>query len=689
MFYILSIAASIWLAFLLISDISKDYTSALISLRLAIATSILCGFFFLLLCLDFPTERKSSYSKKLLLGTSLPVLGLVLLTILTPITVNQVVINSQGASPAGTTLFYTISTVVTVVYFVAGGIILYLRRKREKANLKYQIDLFVVAIVIVLLTNILAGYVLPLLGFGNIGASFGRLSFLAFGAITAYAIVRHGLFDVRLAVVRSVAYGLSLLTLALFYYAIAYLVSVTLFKGEATSSFSISPLNILLALALAFIFQPVKNFFDKVTNSIFYRDRYDAEDFFTRLNEMLGSSTDLRGLLQRAATEIAATLKAEQAFFYVQYNHVHHVCAGTSKSASLPSSDAHYLNEYVDQNGDEVLVRDLLASDHPLRRLMIGYKIAILVPLMKKKRVLGYLALGEQLSSGYTSRDIKTLGSVTDSLVIAVQNALSVQEVKDTNAHLQQKIDTATVELRTSNARLKRLDAAKDEFLSMASHQLRTPLTSVKGYLSMMIDGDVGKISATQRQVLEEAFSSSERMVHLIHDFLNVSRLQTGKFMLEFGDVNLAQLVAEEVKGLDRVAMSRSMKLDFINTAGDDILRLDDTKIRQVVMNYIDNAIYYSHPDTTITIELSKSADDIVLKVKDTGIGVPKAEQAHLFGKFYRATNARKQRPDGTGVGLYLAKKIITAHGGDVLFSSKPGKGSTFGFWLPLEDETK
>ena len=154
--------------------------------------------------------------------------------------------------------------------------------------------------------------------------------------------------------------------------------------------------------------------------------------------------------------------------------------------------------------------------------------------------------------------------------------------------------------------------------------------------------------------------------------------------MLEMNEVNLSQLIAEEMKSLEKVASSRNMKLSYVRSDEDVMLQLDDTKMRQVVMNYIDNAIFYSHPDSTIVIELNKTDTEVTLKVKDTGIGVPKSEQEHLFGKFYRASNARKQRPDGTGVGIYLAKKVVSALGGDIIFESKEGKGSTFGFRLPL-----
>ena len=113
-------------------------------------------------------------------------------------------------------------------------------------------------------------------------------------------------------------------------------------------------------------------------------------------------------------------------------------------------------------------------------------------------------------------------------------------------------------------------------------------------------------------------------------------------------------------------------------------MNIDEGKIRQVIMNFIDNAIYYSRPGTTIDITLYSLEGQAILEVHDTGIGVPKKEQKDLFGKFFRATNARKHRPDGTGVGLYLAKKVVAAHGGEVIFRAPREGGSVFGFRLPI-----
>ena len=188
-----------------------------------------------------------------------------------------------------------------------------------------------------------------------------------------------------------------------------------------------------------------------------------------------------------------------------------------------------------------------------------------------------------------------------------------------------------------------------------------------------------------QEKFLTEAYVSSERMVHLINDFLNVSRLQTGKFIIDKRPVDLAKIVEQELESLEVNASGRD--LEFVYSFDKKIpqLMLDEAKVRQVVMNFADNAIYYSRPGTKIKVALTKEGDSVQLTVKDTGIGVPADEQSKLFTKFFRAANARKHRPDGTGVGLYLAKRVVLGHGGEIVFSSTEGKGSTFGFKLPLK----
>lgn len=525
------------------------------------------------------------------------------------------------------------------------------------------------------LTNIILPNVLGSLA----PARYAWLAILVWTVSLVYTVVRHKFLDIRLTVVRTAAYVLSLLSLAAIYYIIAFAVSRIILRD----SLPIEPLDIGIALVLAFLFQPTKRFFDKLTNRLFYRDNYDSGAFFVELSRILTLTTDLRSLLERAANHIGGTLKAEQASFFIRYNGTSYISAGTRQRKKIPADDVRVLDTYVDAENADLVVGEL-TDDNAVRRMLVSHKIAIVLPLRHGEVLIGYLFLGDQRSSGYTQRDLRILKSIPNELVIAIQNALSVQEVRELNATLQQRIDEATRELRLSNDQLRRLDEAKDEFVSMASHQLRTPLTSVKGYISMMLEGDAGKINDMQKHFLGEAFTSSERMVHLINDFLNVSRLQTGKFIIDRHQVDLAHVTVQEVDSLRMTASQRQLSLKLKIVGKIPILYLDESKIRQVMMNFIDNALYYSKEGTTIMIELRRDGEDVVLTVKDTGIGVPAGEQARLFTKFYRASNARKQRPDGTGVGLFLAKKVIVSHGGSMVFESSEGKGSTFGFRLPI-----
>jgi signal transduction histidine kinase len=292
--------------------------------------------------------------------------------------------------------------------------------------------------------------------------------------------------------------------------------------------------------------------------------------------------------------------------------------------------------------------------------------------------------LGQKQSGNlYSSQDIRVLEIIADELVIAIQNALRFEEISQFNITLQQKIEEATKELRRVNVQLKELDKTKDEFISMASHQLRTPLTTIKGYLSMVLEGDVGAVSKKQKDMIQYAFDGAERMVFLIGDLLNVSRLQSGKFVIDNKPTDLAKMVEAEITQLQETAKNHRLTLTFKKPEKFPMLNLDDTKIRQVIMNFVDNAIYYTPSGGIVTVALGVTDKEIQMTVTDNGLGVPKEAQHHLFAKFYRAGNARKMRPDGTGLGLFMAKKVVVAQGGAIIFNSVEGKGSTFGFSFP------
>ncbi|MGH7234570.1 MAG: sensor histidine kinase, partial [Candidatus Saccharimonadales bacterium] len=349
--------------------------------------------------------------------------------------------------------------------------------------------------------------------------------------------------------------------------------------------------------------------------------------------------------------------------------------------------DLDFITEEVQKSNRKIVYIDELEDKHyELKEKLKQYNISIVSKISVSMHGTGdaFIILGSKKSGNiYSSQDINVLEIVANELVVAIQNALHMEEIENFNLTLQEKVRIATNQLRKTNDKLRALDEAKDDFVSMASHQLRTPLTSVKGNISLVLDGDAGKISSLQRQMLEQAFGSSQRMVYLIADLLNVSRLKTGKFVIEPSAVNLGTVVKDEVSQLLDTAKSRNLTLNFIKKNEIDDLMLDETKTRQVIMNFIDNAIYYTPAGGKIDVYVEEKNNAVECRVVDNGIGVPKSEQHHLFTKFYRAGNARKARPDGTGLGLFMAKKVIVSEGGALIFETEEGKGSTFGFSFP------
>lgn len=308
---------------------------------------------------------------------------------------------------------------------------------------------------------------------------------------------------------------------------------------------------------------------------------------------------------------------------------------------------------HVDQLRKQLGIQSLYVVQLTARNCLVGFMVA------------GFFGFPDQVRP----QDTTLLNRLSESIGVALDNRLLFEE----NKHV-------LAQLRHTNAKLKALDETKDEFISMASHQLRTPLTAIKGYLSMVLEGDAGELNPNQYKLLEQSFFSSQRMVYLISDLLNLSRLNTGKFIIEQAQVQLADLVQSEVDQLAETARSREINLVYKKPVDFPEMMLDETKTHQVVMNLIDNAIYYTRAGGKITVSLTETPHAVEFTVKDTGIGVPRQLQHKLFSKFYRAENARRARPDGTGLGLFMAKKVIVAQGGSIIFESEEGKGSTFGF---------
>lgn len=555
----------------------------------------------------------------------------------------------------------------------------------ERAQAKLIALSLVVSIVIGTVTNIL----IPSLSDSFATAKYGPplLSLFLVGTVS-YAILRHRLFDLRLVIARSVTYILSVGILIISFATVSTLL-IRALSAENTSRVTGIMIDSLI-LAVAVVCYPyVRRFFDRITRNIFYRDAYDPQTFLDSFNKILLDNIELPILLRQANQVIQENLKSQNCIFAVNADGSAKTRIVGTENLSFDEDDMTSLMRGMAQYDEKiVIVEDAVNPDSRLGRLLNSKNIAVVVRLdtsyRNKEDPLAYLLLGpKQSGSLYSRGDLRIIEIIADEMVIAIQNALRFEEIQGFAATLQEKVNQATSKLKRTNDKLKEMDETKDEFISMASHQLRTPLTSVKGYLSMVLEGDVGKISPSQQELLDQAYISSQRMVYLIADLLNVSRLKTGKFIITPTSANLAEIVEGEISQLKEVAKGKKIKVAYDKPNDFPVLMIDETKIRQVIMNFVDNALYYTPAGGKVEVTVKQDKSNVYFTVRDNGMGIPREEQKNLFTKFYRASNARQARPDGTGLGLFMAKKVVVAQGGTILFESTEGKGSTFGFSFP------
>jgi PAS domain S-box-containing protein len=231
---------------------------------------------------------------------------------------------------------------------------------------------------------------------------------------------------------------------------------------------------------------------------------------------------------------------------------------------------------------------------------------------------------------------------------------------------------------------LENIDRSKTEFISIASHQLRTPISIVKWYSELFLDGDLGTLTPDQQSAIEKINKSNERMVELVNSLLNISRLEMGTFFVELQDTNIIAIAEKAVEENSILAQNKQINIFPVLDRSIPILTSDPKLLDIIFQNLISNSIKYTPNSGHITVSVTQKESSIIIEVADTGLGIPDYQQDKIFMKLFRADNVKKADTQGTGLGLYVVKSITERLGGTISFVSKENEGTTFTVVIPL-----
>lgn len=517
-----------------------------------------------------------------------------------------------------------------------------------------------------------------------------------FSVLVSYAIIKYRIFDIKLVFRSSSVYILSLIVI----FGLASVFKVLAEKFFKEFSFWIDLMVIFLAVST---FPSIKNRFFKLANEYFFTSLYDSGKLILKTGNDLKTFLNIEKVYEYLYSTFSKNLHTkafgvlsydnEKDNYKLQYNQGFRAKKGETFSRNMVVEKV-----FIEKN--QIVITEELknlynsSKTQDLIELLEKLGVELLIPLKVKGSLIGLLVLGpKETEEAYNDEDLQVLEIIAGQSAVAIENAQLYSEAKKFNLYLKREVKKATEDvdkvnkdlsktnkkLKEAYDKLKQLDLAKNEFISIASHQLRTPLTSIKGFISMIREGDYGRIGKETDEALRKIFISNERLIKLVNDLLSLSRIESGTFGFVFKENEIGLLVKNIVDNFKIEAEEKGLKVNYhkpekaINS-----FLFDKDKIYEVVSNLIDNAIKYTI-EGTVDVFIENVENKIRIIISDTGKGMEKDETNYIFEKFRRGIESSNLNTEGVGLGLYVCRKIIDAHNGKIYAESEGlGKGSRF-----------
>ncbi|RLC37965.1 hypothetical protein DRH27_03415 [Candidatus Falkowbacteria bacterium] len=617
------------------------------------------------------------------------------LSLFTNSIVNDVILRIDKEKIINFGAAYFLYSIYISGFFVWGYVNLIKKRIRSSGIVRAQLTYVFLGTFIASTLGMVTNLTLPTFGYFEFNWA-GQILSLFMVVFIAYAIIRHRLMDIKMVMRRYSVYTVSLATIIILLFSLGWTLN------KLFPEFIFWNDTIILIFAIT-IFPAVKNYFYKTANKYFFSSLYDSREVIAGISDKLRRTLDVNIIFDYIFETINDAFHVKS-FGILRYREGKDVyVAQYNKGFNIKWQQEFKSNKelheiYIKKN--QTLILEEARSKYYNNKtkdtidMLTGLNIDILTPLNVKDKTVGLLALGPKESGDmYNDEDLQVLEIIGAQAAIAIENALLFEETKQFGLKLEKEVKKATGDLRKANVKLTKLDAAKSEFISIASHQLRTPLTIIKGYISMILEGSFGELTEGEEDSLEKVYESNERLIQLVENLLNISRIESGRLQFNFERMQLEILTHSVCEELETSAKKKGVKL-VLKAPKKTLpaIKIDQEKIRQVIMNLIDNAIKYTKKGTvTIYVKKIKPSglkgieEGIEFSVADSGMGITRTDLPNLFKKFSRGTDTSLVHTEGTGLGLFVAKQMIEAHHGKIWAESKgDGKGSRFCFVLPI-----
>ena len=315
------------------------------------------------------------------------------------------------------------------------------------------------------------------------------------------------------------------------------------------------------------------------------------------------------------------------------------------------------------------------------------------VPMIARNRVIGVISVESKRKNAFTADDLILLTAIANQAAVAIENAHLYRDLEGLTYALEQRVTERTNELREANLRLMAADRSKNQFLANMSHELRTPLNSIIGFSSVLIEAARGSLSPRLHRFLENIHTAGNHLLELINDILDLSKIEAGKMELRADLFDLNETIAAVERVMRGVAAEARVQIVSKVDAALPQVRLDEGRLKQILFNLLSNAVKFSPQDSIVRIACNRvgatesplALDTVRIDVTDQGIGIPPDELQRIFVAFYQTEDGRRARKGGTGLGLSLTRNFVELHHGRIEVASKPGIGSTFTLYLPVD----